>query len=50
MTKYKLNNVLRENMECHECGIKLKKVSKKTFMRWDLGEIYLLCKKCMKGY
>jgi len=43
-----MSKFMRNNMECFVCGIDLKKVSKKNFKKWDLGELYFICKGCEK--
>lgn len=44
-----LEKLLRNNMECSLCGRELKQVSKKNFRKWNLGELFFLCKECKKN-
>ncbi len=43
-----MSKLLRKNMECIECGRELKKISKKNFRKWEIGELFFICKKCLK--
>ena len=40
---------MRNSMECYVCGGELKKVSKKNYRKWEIGDLYFICKECEKN-
>lgn len=46
--KKDFEKLMRNNMECSSCGRELKQVSKKKYRKWNLGELFFLCKECKK--
>jgi len=44
-----MSKFMRNSMECYVCGADLKKVSKKNLKKWELGQLYFICKGCEKN-